>query len=77
VTDTGRSWAATPARTAAGVADDPAGPDGGTRTGHGILGMRERAAAFHGTLDAGPLPGGGFQVTAFLPTPGPAVGQVA
>jgi signal transduction histidine kinase len=77
VTDNGRSWAATPARTAAGVADDPAGPDGGTRTGHGILGMRERAAAFHGTLDAGPLPGGGFQVTAFLPTPGPAVGQVA
>ena len=42
---------------------------------HGIVGMRERAAAFGGTLDAAPLPGGGFQVTAFLPVPvggGPA-----
>jgi signal transduction histidine kinase len=34
---------------------------------HGIVGMRERAAAFGGTLDAGPLPGGGFGVSAFLP----------
>ena len=38
--------------------------DGG---GHGILGMRERAAAFGGTLKAGPVSGGGFSVTAFLP----------
>jgi signal transduction histidine kinase len=37
---------------------------------HGIVGMRERAAAFGGTLDAGPRPGGGFQVTAFLPVRG-------
>jgi len=36
---------------------------------HGIVGMRERAAAFGGTLDAGPLPEGGFRVTAFLPAP--------
>jgi signal transduction histidine kinase len=35
--------------------------------GHGILGMRERAAAFGGTLKAGPVSGGGFSVTAFLP----------
>jgi len=34
---------------------------------HGIVGMRERAAAFGGTLDAGPRPGGGFEVRAFLP----------
>jgi signal transduction histidine kinase len=34
---------------------------------HGISGMRERAAVFGGTLDAAPLPGGGFQVAAFLP----------
>jgi signal transduction histidine kinase len=34
---------------------------------HGILGMRERASAFGGTLEAGPVPGGGFLVTAFLP----------
>jgi signal transduction histidine kinase len=44
---------------------------------HGIVGMRERAAAFDGTLDAGPLPGGGFQVMAYLPASGPASGQVA
>ena len=37
---------------------------------HGIVGMRERAAVFGGTLDAGPVPGGGFQVTAFLPVHG-------
>jgi DNA-binding NarL/FixJ family response regulator len=29
-------------------------------TGHGIAGMRERAAAARGTLEAGPQPGGGF-----------------
>jgi signal transduction histidine kinase len=34
---------------------------------HGILGMRERAAAFGGSLDAEPLPGGGFRVAARLP----------
>ncbi|MGH3212772.1 MAG: sensor histidine kinase [Trebonia sp.] len=45
--------------------------------GHGIVGMRERAAIFGGTLDAGPMPGGGFQVAAFLPVPGPATGRVA
>jgi signal transduction histidine kinase len=32
--------------------------------------MRERASAFGGTLSAGPLPGGGFGVAAFLPVPG-------
>ncbi|MFE9629528.1 sensor histidine kinase [Streptomyces sp. NPDC006463] len=30
--------------------------------GHGIPGMRERAAAYGGTLRAGPLPGGGWGV---------------
>ena len=29
--------------------------------------MRERAAAFGGTLDAAPVPGGGFQVTGVPP----------
>ncbi|WP_413751938.1 histidine kinase [Streptomyces sp. R-74717] len=34
--------------------------------GHGIPGMRERTAAYGGTLRAGPLPGGGWQVSAHL-----------
>ena len=35
--------------------------------GHGIDGMRERAKLLGGTLDAGPLPGGGFRVRASIP----------
>jgi signal transduction histidine kinase len=38
--------------------------------GHGILGMRERAAALGGSLEAGPTPDGGFRVHAQLPIPG-------
>jgi len=36
-------------------------------SGHGIGGMRERATLLGGSLDAGPRPGGGFQVVANLP----------
>ncbi|WP_329187760.1 hypothetical protein [Actinacidiphila glaucinigra] len=35
---------------------------------HGLTGLRERAAALGGTLDAGPEPDGGFLVRATLPT---------
>ena len=39
----------------------------GTKVHHGIIGMRERAAMFGGSLKAGPRPEGGFEVLARLP----------
>jgi signal transduction histidine kinase len=65
VTDTGRPG---------GPAELP--PPAGTAH-HGIMGMRERAAVFGGTLDAAPLPGGGFRVAAFLPVPAVSAGRAA
>lgn len=45
-----------------GTADGrPAGP------GRGITGMRERCGLLGGELTAGPRPGGGFEVRAWLP----------
>ncbi|GGT62301.1 two-component sensor histidine kinase [Streptomyces lateritius] len=41
--------------------------EGGTGTGHGLVGMRERVRLTGGTLDTGPLPDGGFRVAARLP----------
>jgi signal transduction histidine kinase len=46
------------------AADDPGHGRGGA---HGILGMRERVAAFGGSLAAGPRPDAGFAVAAWLP----------
>ena len=34
---------------------------------HGIVGMRERVAAFGGSLEAEPLPRGGFRISAVIP----------
>jgi len=39
--------------------------------GHGIIGMRERAALFGGSLKAEPAPGGGYNVQAAIPLPSP------
>jgi signal transduction histidine kinase len=39
--------------------------------GHGLLGMRERVMLYGGRLVTGPLPGGGFRVTATFPLEGP------
>jgi signal transduction histidine kinase len=41
--------------------------DGRAGVGHGLIGMRERVAAFNGDLEASPRPGGGFRVAARLP----------
>ncbi|WP_460060625.1 sensor histidine kinase [Streptomyces sp. YKOK-I1] len=57
------------------VTDDgrPGAPKGGG-SGHGLIGMHERATAIGGTVTAGPRPEGGFQVVTELPvslTPAP------
>ncbi|MFJ6054435.1 sensor histidine kinase [Streptomyces sp. NPDC092307] len=58
------------------VRDDGSGGDAGSgggvgpfdgRPGFGLVGMRERARSVGGTLDAGPGPAEGFEVTATLP----------
>ncbi|GAA1703210.1 hypothetical protein GCM10009765_60690 [Fodinicola feengrottensis] len=50
------------------ISDTGRGPAPSTPAGgHGLIGMRERAAAVGGALHAGPGHGGGFHVTAHLP----------
>ena len=60
------------------VEDDGPGPDDpGPGTGHGLIGMRERAASVGGSFLAGPGPDGGFRVSVDLPLPRGAVGRRA
>jgi signal transduction histidine kinase len=49
------------------VLDDGRGGTILTGSGHGIVGMRERALLLGGRLDASPRPDGGFHVVAHLP----------
>jgi signal transduction histidine kinase len=51
-------------------------PQHAAGTGHGLLGMRERALSVGGTFTAGHRPDGGFGVTAVLPAlPSPALAR--
>ncbi|WP_157253756.1 sensor histidine kinase [Nonomuraea typhae] len=50
------------------IVDDGRGARRGA-AGHGLAGMRERAASFGGEVEAGPLPGGGWRVRVRLPVP--------
>ncbi|MGW0059849.1 sensor histidine kinase [Streptosporangium sandarakinum] len=57
--------------TDSGPLDGRAGPTGGP--GAGLVGVRERVALFHGSLSAGPEPGGGYGVRVVFPLASHAV----
>ncbi len=57
--------------------EGPPMPEVTVEPGHGITGMLERARILGGTLQVGPLPGGGYEVVGHLPLSGrPATPRV-
>jgi signal transduction histidine kinase len=52
------------------VSDRGRGSSRSVAPGHGLVGMRQRAAVLGGHVAVGPQPGSGFQVTATLPVAG-------
>ncbi|MEU9503270.1 histidine kinase [Streptomyces sp. NPDC048196] len=54
-------------RLAVRIADDGPGPVDAAHTGHGLVGMQERAALLGGKFTAGPGPDGGFLIEAEIP----------
>ncbi|MET7835395.1 sensor histidine kinase [Micromonospora sediminicola] len=59
------------------VSDDGRGGGSGGGGGLGLIGMRERATAHGGELEAGPRAGGGFRVRARLPLAVETAGRAA
>jgi signal transduction histidine kinase len=57
-----------PAPGAPGAARGQPGASGG----RGLIGLRERISVYHGELDAGPRPGGGWRLVARIPLDGVA-----
>jgi signal transduction histidine kinase len=57
------------------VRDDGVGATAGYAPGRGLLGMRERAALFGGTVEHGPSEREGFRVHVRLPVPAPREGR--
>jgi signal transduction histidine kinase len=62
-------WSAASVRLTVTNTEPAAAPQGlmNEGTGHGLIGMRERAAAAGGMISAGPAAAGGYRVTATLP----------
>lgn len=58
------------------IIDDGRGVHPGGRRGFGLLGMRERAAAFGGRFEVGPAPGRGTRVHAQIPLAAPTTASL-